>query len=80
VKSSVHTILADDNTDKTVKPRDMRTDGHTRFLHYFQAYVVRSRIDVTHMGDQPFFPSLESTDVATILPTKKTMKTLSVCM
>ena len=43
VKSSVHTILAEDNTDKTMKPWDMRIDGHTRFLHYIHAYEVRSR-------------------------------------
>ena len=43
VKSSVHTILADDNTDKTMKPWDMRIDGHTHFLHYIHAYEVRSR-------------------------------------
>ena len=72
-----HTFkLVGDNIDKTVKPRDMRIDNQTQSLHYFHAYAVKDRIDVSHMEDQPSLPSLESVDIATILPTEQDHKAM----
>ena len=59
-----------DNLDKNVKPsaRDMRSDHQTRSLHYYHAYAVRDRIDLTNFEDSPSLPNLKDIDVQEILP------------
>ena len=59
-----------DNLDKTVKPNacDMRSDHQTRSLHYYHAYSVRDRIDLTNSEDSPSLPNLKDIDVQEILP------------
>ena len=75
--SKVHTYkLVGDNIDKNVKPRDMRIDSQTQSLHYFHAYAVRDRINVSHMDDQLSLPSLDNIDLAAVLPTEKDHKAI----
>ena len=77
VMRNQHTYkLVGDNIDKTVKPRDMRIGSQTQSLHYFHAYAVKDRIDVSHMEDQPSLPSLESMDMTTILPNEQDHKAM----
>ena len=59
-----------DKQDKNVKPsaRDMRSDHQTRSLHYYHAYAVRDRIDLTNFEDSPSLPNLKDIDVQEILP------------
>ena len=45
--------IVGDNVDKTVKPRDMRSDRQARSLHYFHLYAVRDRIDASHLSEEP---------------------------
>ena len=39
--------IVGDNIDKNIKPRNMTSDHQTRSLHYFHAYAVRDRIDLS---------------------------------
>ncbi len=41
--------IVGDNIDKTIRPREMRSDHQTRSLHYFHSYAVRDRIDISIM-------------------------------
>lgn len=45
--------IVGDNIDKTVKPRDMRSDRQTKSLHYFHLYAVRDRIDASSLSEEP---------------------------
>ncbi len=62
--------LVGDNIDKNIKPsaRDMRSDHQTRSLHYFHAYGVRDRIDLSQFEDSPSLPSLKEINIHEILP------------
>ena len=42
-----------DNMDKTIKPRDMRSDRQTVSVHYFQLYAVRDRVNCASIPDTP---------------------------
>lgn len=56
--------LVFDNIDKSVTPRDMRSDVQTRSLHYVQIYSVKSRIDFSS-----FAPTHElATEIIYLLP------------
>ena len=47
-----------DDIDMNIKPRDMRSDHQTKSLHYFHAYTVRDRIDLSKYEDKdtnPFY-------------------------
>ena len=43
--------ICGDNIDKTVRPRFMRSDRKNTSLHYFHAYAVQNRIDVSALSD-----------------------------
>ena len=45
--------IVGDNMDKTVKPRDMRSDRQTRSLHYFHLYAVHDRVDASCLSEEP---------------------------
>lgn len=60
--------IVGDNIDKDVKPRDMRVDYSTRSLHYFHAYAVQDRLDLTGYSDEPRNPDMSSIQVESVLP------------
>ena len=68
--------IVGDNIDKNVKPPDMRSDHQTRSLHYFQAYAVRDRIDLSIYEDMPSLPDISSVNVDQLLPTEQDAKDL----
>lgn len=43
--------IVGDNIDKNVQPRFMRVDAPTRSLHYFHAYAVKDRVDLSSFSD-----------------------------
>ena len=43
--------IVGDNIDKNVQPRFMRLDMQTRSLHYFHAYAVKDRVDLSSFSD-----------------------------
>lgn len=45
--------LVFDNIDKTVKPRDMRSNVQTKSLHYVHMYSVKNRIDFSALSQVP---------------------------
>ena len=45
--------IVGDNIDKTVHHRYQRVDSETGSLHYFNAYAVRDRLDLSHLSDLP---------------------------
>lgn len=61
--------LVGDNIDKTVHPREMRSDHQTRSLHYFHAYAVRDRVDVSRFSSDHKVPDLTSIKPDLLLPT-----------
>lgn len=60
--------LVGDNVDKEVKPREMRSDHQTRSLHYFHAYAVRDRIDLSSVSDVKVTPDIGSINITDLLP------------
>ncbi|KAL5484341.1 hypothetical protein EMCRGX_G020815 [Ephydatia muelleri] len=42
--------LVGDNLDKTIKPRNMRLSRQSTFLHYFNVYAVKDRINFSHLN------------------------------
>ena len=65
--------IVGDNVDKTINPRYMHTDRSADSCHYYQAYAIKDRVDVTHLGDkQPLPPTPTAVDSASklILPNK----------
>lgn len=61
--------IVGDNIDKHVKPRDMRLDHQSQSLHYFHAYAVRDRIDLSSFSnDNPDQARLCNADVEELLP------------
>jgi L1 cell adhesion molecule like protein len=56
-----------DNIDKNVNPRFQTLANPTKSLHYFHAYAVKDRIDISELTDIP--PSVPNqVDINTILP------------
>lgn len=53
--------LVGDNIDKEVRPRQMRSDHQTRYVHYFHTYALRDRIDLSAISDQA--PSVEISSI-----------------
>lgn len=45
--------LVGDNVDKNVRPSFQRIDRRTQSLHYFNAYAVMDRVDLTGFFDEP---------------------------
>ena len=60
--------IVGDNIDKDVKPRDMRVDYSTRSLHYFHAFAVQDRLDLTGYSDKPRHPDMSSIELESLLP------------
>ena len=50
--------IVGDNIDKNVKPRNMTSDFQTRSLHYFHAYAVRDRIDLSDYSNEQPVPDI----------------------
>ncbi len=59
-----------DNIDKTIRPREMRSDHQTRSLHYFHSNAMRDRIDISDVSNATsdrdlsqklYFPTLLTT-------------------
>ena len=69
--------IVGDNLDKTIHPRFQTTERQTRTVHYFHTYAVRDRTPSGHLSDTP--PALPmQVDIAKILPSESTHRTLSV--
>ena len=68
-KSYTSMKLVGDNLDKEVVPREMRSDYQKRSLHYFHAYAVKDRIDLSEVSDQKVQPDLQSIQLTELLPT-----------
>ena len=49
----MHYKLVFDNIDRTIRPRDMRTDAQNKSIHHVQMYAVRSRIDYLSLSKTP---------------------------
>ena len=58
--------LVGDNKD--VRPRDMRIDHQTRFLHYFHAYGVADRVDFSNVSDKPKSVDINAVNLQDLLP------------
>ena len=61
--------IVGDNIDKNIKPRNMTFDYQTRSLHYFHAYAVRDRIDLSSFSSDPPEVDLEQLNLESLLPT-----------
>ena len=46
-----------DNIDGKIKPRFMRSDNQSKEFHYFHQYMLRDRIDCSHLSEAP--PSID---------------------
>ena len=60
-----------DNIDKTICPRQETIEHHTQSLHYFHAYAVKDRCDMSHLQDVPSRPSVSNVDVDLLLPSQE---------
>ena len=59
--------IVGDNVDKNVKPRYMRLNRQTRSLHYFNAYAVKDRIDLSSYSSFTSYIDI-GVDIESILP------------
>ena len=62
--------IVGDNIDKNIKPRNMTSDHQTRSLHYFHAYAVRDRIDLSSFSTDLPVPDLQQIDFDSLLPSR----------
>ena len=60
--------LVGDNIDKLIHPRHMRLDNQNQSIHYFHAYGVHDRIDLSNFNDKTRVPQLASIDLTNLLP------------
>ena len=67
--------LVIDNIDKTVKPRDMRSNVQTKSLHYVQMYSVKNRIDFSALSQVPRSLNIDDS-LYSILPSEEEYKAL----
>ena len=44
-------VIVGDNIDKNFRPSYQRQDQQTKSLHYFHAYAVKNRVDVSSLSD-----------------------------
>ena len=74
--------IVGDNIDKTVVPRDMRSDYQTRSLHYFHSYAVRDRVNVDGLNETMSCPDIGAIDLNLLLPTpqdeREILKNMSI--
>ena len=61
--------LVGDNIDKNVRPREMRSEHQTRSLHYFHAYAVRDRVDMSTFSNDAQLPVASAVNLQDLLPT-----------
>ena len=61
--------LVGNNLDKEVVPREMLSDYQKCSLHYFYAYAVKDRIDLSEISDQKVQPDFQSIQLTELLPT-----------
>ena len=61
--------IVGDNIDKTVKPRDMRSDYQAQSLHYFHSYAVRDRVSMDGFDDTASSPDIGAVRLELLLPT-----------
>ena len=69
--------LTGDNLDKNVKPTDYRVDSQTKFLHCFQTYAVRDRIDLSSYDDTPPVMDESNINTKTLLPSESDYEQLT---
>ena len=67
--------LVGDNVDKTVKTRYMRIDQQGRSLHYFHAYAMRDRFDLSMPEEAPSIPN--NPDLSQLLPSSDDKSTIT---
>ena len=60
--------IVGDNIDKNIKPRNMTSDHQTRSLHYFHAYAVRDRIDLSSFSSDQPVPDMGQMNFDSLLP------------
>lgn len=65
--------IVGDNIDKNVKPSRERAEIKTQSLHYFHSYVVKDRIPVTDLSDDP---SQKKPDPQEFLPSEEDIKSI----
>ena len=61
--------LVGDNIDKNVHPREMRSDHQTHSLHYFHAYAVLDRVDMSGFSTDVQIPDTSEINLRHLLPT-----------
>lgn len=62
--------IVGDNIDKNVKPRNMTSEHQTRSLHYFHAYAVRDRTDLSNYSSEPPVVDLGEINYEALLPSE----------
>ena len=62
--------IVGDNIDKNIKPRNMTSDHQTRSLHYFHAYAVRDRLDLSSYNSDPPVPDMGQMNLESLLPSR----------
>lgn len=65
-----------DNLDKTVRPRDMRSNHQSQSLHYFNLCAVRDRIDFSVFSGESSTIDLSKLDMSVFLPSTADMDAL----
>ena len=61
--------IVGDNIDKSFRPRHETSDSHLKTIHYFHAYAVLDRCDMSSFEDAPSHFHTASADVSSVLPT-----------
>ena len=44
-------VIVEDNINKNFRPSYQRQDRQTKSLHYFHAYAVKNRVDISSLSD-----------------------------
>ena len=65
-----------DNIDKNVRPQHQTTDTRTQLLHYFHAFAVLDRIDLSSQSEVRPDVNPHEFDLQTLLPTSEDIQKL----
>ena len=68
--------IVGDNLDKTIKPRDMRSNHQSQSLHYFNLYAVRDRIDYRPFSCESSIIDPTEVDLSVFVPSAADMDSL----
>ena len=68
--------IVGDNVDKSIRPRHETSDSHLQSIHYFHAYAVLDRCDMSSFEDAPSQFDATSADVCSVLPTMNDQSTM----